>query len=165
MMIMTGTLPARCDAIFFPLQYSLFCYSGEAVYSFEKVKSDKKTTSYWTGIGCVGSIFYPLHPVLGIEAAVEKRHYFRPGIYERFLFSYYLGTAYMTNFGDISDIGIIPGAKITYKASRSGNLVIEPYAGLSMPLAFNLEYLQPRITLPTVTLGVRFGINVLSNNH
>ncbi len=113
------TISANCDVIYFPYQYSLLCYSVEYIYSFEKAKKVKNTTSFWIGGGCVGSFLALSHPFMGVECAIEKRHYFKPDQFNKFFISVYLGTAYVSDLKDVSSIGIIPGLKINYKIQKN----------------------------------------------
>ena len=76
LLLLVKTSTANCDVIYFPYQYTFFCYSAELIYSFEKAKKAKNTTNYWGGIGVVGSFYYLDKPTCGLELAIEKRHYF-----------------------------------------------------------------------------------------
>lgn len=151
----------NCDVIFFPVQYSVFCYSVELTSMRENIKTSKNTSGFWTGVGCVGSFFYLDHPVGGLEMAFEGRHYFKPDLYKRFFFSWYAGGALMTDFENTIDVGLVPGIKINYKSQISKRMVLEPYIGLSLPLTYNIENSHPYVPLPTLTIGVRFGFSEL----
>ena len=129
----------------------------EYIYSFEKAKKVKNTTSFWIGGGCVGSFFALSHPFFGVECAIEKRHYFKPDQFNKFFISGYLGTAYVSDFKDVSSIGIIPGLKINYKIQNNPKTIVEPYLSLSLPISYNLEASVKNYTIPVLTLGVRFG--------
>ena len=157
------TLSANCDAIFFPIQYSVFCYSAELIYSFENAKKPKKTTNYWVGMGVVGSFYYLDIPVYGLELAVEKRHYFKPDKFKHFFVSAYLGTAYMTDFNQISNFGLIPGLKINYKAQITQKVIFEPYLSLSLPITCDVKDRFVYVPFPALTIGARFGISKLRN--
>ena len=158
------TFSAKSDVIYFPYQYALFCYSAEFINSFEKINNLRNTTDSWFGAGCVGSFFYLDKPALGFETAIEKRHYFQPEKYKNFFISAYIGAAYVSNFNDISSIGIIPGLKINYKAQLSPKAVLEPYLSLSLPLSIDLESSSRNPIFPVLTVGVRFGLNELIND-
>ncbi len=155
------TLSAYSDVIYFPYQYSLISYSAELIYSSEKVNGDKRSTVLWGGIGGVGSFFYLDQPTLGLELAIEKRHYFKPEEFEHFFMSGYIGTAYMTNFNDISDIGIVPGIKINYKAQLSQKIILEPYISISLPISYSITYTSMYVPFPVATIGLRFGLCTL----
>jgi hypothetical protein len=135
----------------------LLCYSAEFIYSFEKAKKAKNTTNFWFGGGCVGSFFALSHPFLGAECAIEIRLYINPDEFRKFFISGYLGTAFVSNFKDVSSIGIIPGLKINYKIQKSPKAIIEPYLSLSLPISYNLKASVKNYTIPVLTLGVRFG--------
>ena len=157
------TISANCDVIFFPYQYTLFCYSAEFIYSSEKVKKPKNTTNYWAGVGVVGSFYYLDIPVGGLEFAVEKRHYFKPDIFKNFFISAYAGVAYMTDFNNISHIGLVPGFKINYKRQISQRLILEPYLSISLPLTYDLKDTSGYVPFPALTIGARFGLSKLKN--
>lgn len=152
------TLTAKCDVIFFPYQYSLISYSAELIYSYEKINRDKRSTVLWGGIGAVGSFFYLDQPTVGFELAVEKRHYFKPKEFKRFFLSGYLGTAFITNFNDIYDIGFVPGIKINYKAQLSQQTILEPYISISLPISYSVKHAEMYFPFPVATIGVRFGL-------
>jgi hypothetical protein len=158
------TLSAYSDVIYFPYQYSLLSYSAELIYSTEKVNRDNKSTVLWAGIGGVGSFFHLNQPTLGIELAIEKRHYFKPKDFEHFFISGYIGTAYMTNFKDISDIGIVPGIKINYKSQLAQKIVLEPYISVSLPISYNISDQSLYVPFPVATIGVRFGLCTLQKD-
>jgi hypothetical protein len=157
------TFSANGDAIFFPIQYAVLCYSAEVIYSYEKAKKTKNTTNYWIGTGVVGSFYYLEIPVYGLEAAIETRHYFKSDKYKKFFISAYLGTAYMTDFNQISNFGLIPGLKTNYKIQLSSSLILEPYISLSLPITYDIKdkYVYP--PFPVLTIGARFGISKLIN--
>ena len=157
------TYSANCDAIFFPIQYSVFCYSAELIYSFEKAKKLTNTTNYWAGTGVVGSFYYLDIPVYGLEAAIEKRHYFKPDKFKHFFVSAYIGTAYMTDFNQISNFGLIPGLKINYKIQLSSKLILEPYLSFSLPITCDVKDRFIYMPFPALTIGARFGILKLKN--
>lgn len=120
------TFFSKCDVIYFPYQYSLLCYSFELTYSFEIAKTDKISNVYWGGVGTVGSFVFLEEPRAGLELAVERRRYFKQEQYKHFFISGYFGAAYMTDFGNNNDLGLVPGFKFNYKAQLSRSLVIEP---------------------------------------
>jgi len=155
--LLCKSFSAKCDVIYFPYQYALLCYSAECIYNFEKAKKPKNTTSFWIGGGCVGSFLALSHPFLGIECAIEKRYYFKPNVFDKFFISGYLGTAYVSDFKDVSSIGIIPGVKINYKTHTDLKTLVEPYISLSLPISYNLEASVMNYALPVLTIGVRFG--------
>jgi hypothetical protein len=157
------TLPGYCDVIFTPLQYNFLSYSGEIIFSLEKVKKLKNTTCYWAGAGLVGSLYYSGPPTFGLELAAEKRHYFKPDYFKHFFVSGYLGVAYMNNVEGVSLIGLIPGLKINYKAQLSQKLFLEPYLSLSVPLTCDIKFQNAFVPIPILTAGVRFGISRLIN--
>jgi hypothetical protein len=157
------SLLANCDVIYFPLQYSLFCYSVECIYNYEIAKKPKNTTCLWVGAGCVGSFFYINHPFFGLEYAIEKRHYFKPNDFKKFFISGYLGAAYVSDFSDVSSIGIIPGLKINYKSRNGPKTLVEPYLGVSLPVSYDLEASVMNYSFPVLTVGVRFGGFKLNN--
>jgi len=153
-------LPARCDVIFFPkypYPYSLFNYSVEFIYSYELAKKIKSSTACWGGFGYVGSIILE-EPTAGFEIAVERRRYFKSEQFRHFFISGYIGAAYMTNFSNRHDLGLVPGFKFNYKAQLSRSFALEPYAGLSLPVAFDMSRKDIYFPLPAVTVGIRFGI-------
>jgi hypothetical protein len=150
---------SNCDVIFYPqYHHNQLCYSTELIYSFERAKKANWTTVFWGGVGCVGSLKSLGQPSYGLEIAIEKRYYFQKDNYKNFFVSAYLGSAYMTNFKDVSNYGIIPGIKINYKAEISRKLLLEPYISLSYPLSHDLKESNGIQPVPVVTLGVRFGL-------
>ena len=153
----------HCDVIYFPVPFSVFCYSTELISMSETIKNTRGTSGFWIGIGCVGSFFYPDHPVGGLEVALERRHYFRPDVYRHFFISGYIGGAFMTDFKDIINIGIVPGVKLNYKSQVSKRMVLEPYISLSLPVTYDVENSHPYIPFPTLTIGMRFGFSELIN--
>ena len=164
-LLLVKTSTANCDVIYFPYQYTIFCYSAELIYSFEKVKKTKNTTNYWGGIGVVGSFYFLEEPTYGLELAIEKRHYFQQDKFKSFFISAYIGTAYMTDFKYISDIGIVPGIKINYKAQISKKLILEPYLSLSLPITYDLKGSYRYTPFPAMTIGARFGLGKLKNKN
>ena len=152
------------DVIYFPVQYSGFCYSAEMISSFEKARKPCVTSGSWMGVGVVGSFFYPDYPVAGLEFAIERRHYFKPDVYRGFFFSTYTGLAFMTNLNGIYDLGIVPGLKINYKARVSGKFFLEPYMSLSLPFTISLENGAPYPPFPVLTAGLRLSFSELINN-
>ncbi len=162
--LVTMTSTAWCDVIFFPHQYAVLCYSAEFIFSYEKVKKIKNTTVFWGGVGCVGSFIYFDQPTYGLEIAVEKRHYFQSEKYKHLFISAYIGAAYMTEFEDAHDIGIIPGFKINYKAQISPRTILEPYLSLSLPIMYDTKAMTGFIPIPVLTVGARFGLFKLKNN-
>lgn len=159
------SLFARCDVIFFPIQYTLLAYSAELIYSYEQAVKDKSSNVLWGGAGCVGSFLMPDYPVAGFELAYERRRYFKPGEYERFFISGYLGTALMTNFNDICDIGIVPGFKINYKARLAPKTILEPYISVSLPLSYSVKDTHIWIPFPVATIGIRLGFSNLKKDR
>jgi hypothetical protein len=125
----------------------------------EVIKNPRRTAGFWTGVGCVGSFFYPDHPVGGLEMAFEGRRYFKPDLYRQFFFSWYTGAALMTDFKNFVSIGIVPGLKINYKSQVSRHTTLEPYISLSLPITYDLENSIPYIPIPTLTIGIRLGIS------
>lgn len=154
-------LSARCDVIFFPRHYTLFSYSIEGVYSFEKIRNTKSTMMFWTGGGIVGSFLYLDEPAFGIEAAIERRRYFKPDSYKGFCFSGYLGVAIMKSTRYYSDLGIIPGLKLTHKSFLTPKVILEPYLSLSLPISFYLPDFNGYFPFPVLTVGCRVGIGKL----
>jgi len=76
------SLSSRCDVISFR---DFCCYSAELIYSFEKIKKLRNTTSYWGGVGCVDGLgYHNAGQSYGLEIAIEKRHYFKPDNYNFF---------------------------------------------------------------------------------
>jgi len=69
----------------------------------------------------------------------------------------------MTDFKDASNIGIIPGFKINYKAEISSKLLLEPYISLSLPLTYDINETLGIKPVSVVTIGVRFGLFKLKN--
>ena len=160
----TISIASNCDVIFYPqYHHDQLCYSTELIYSLEKAKNHNWTTVFWGGAGCVGSLKSIDHPSYGLEIAVEKRLYFQKDNYKHFFVSAYLGSAYMTDFKDASNIGIIPGIKINYKAEISNKLLLEPYISLSYPLTYDFKESIGIKPVPIMTLGVRFGLFKLKN--
>ena len=158
------TLYAKCDVIFFPIQYTYASYSFELIYSYEKVKGPKTSNVLWGGIGGVGSFFYAETPYYGIEFAVERRRYHRSDSFKNFFYSGYIGAACMTNLRDGYDLGVVPGLKINYKAQISNSIVLEPYLGISLPITMNMHNTAFfYVPFPVVTIGLRLGINQLKN--
>ena len=158
------SLSAKCDVIYFPYQYSLICYSLEFTYSYELAKKIKSSTVFWGGVGTVGSFYYLDEPRAGIELAVERRRYFKPEQYKHFFISGYIGAAYMTDFGNTNDLGLVPGFKFNYKAQLSRSLVLEPYLGLSLPITLNMDDAEFYFPYPVATIGIRLGICTLKKN-
>ena len=151
------SLTVSADVIFFPRQYSVFCYSTEFTVSFEKAIKPKATNTLWGGVGCVGSFQYFNEPVFGLELAYERRHYFKPDTYKKLFFSSYIGTALMTDFNKTKYIGIVPGFKINYKATLYKNIIVEPYISISVPLVYDLPDFEGYVPFPVMTVGARFG--------
>lgn len=152
------TLAGSADVIFFPRQYSLFCYSAEFTLSLEKSVKQKATNTLWGGVGCVGSFYYFNQPVVGLEIAYERRHYFKADLYKNLFISSYLGTALMTDFDNTKYIGIVPGFKINYKAIIKNNFLIEPYLSLSVPFIYDFPDIEGYVPFPVLTLGTRIGL-------
>ncbi len=157
------TLPGSADVIFFPKQYSVFCYSAEFVLSFEKSVKPKATNALWSGIGCVGSFQYFNEPVYGLELAYERRHYFKPDSYKNLFISAYLGTAFMTDFNSTKYIGFVPGFKFNYKAQITKSFLIEPYLSLSVPFVFDLPDYEGYVPFPVLTIGTRIGFGKVNS--
>ena len=154
----TLSLTAISDAIFFPYPFTGICYSAEIIYSFEKVKKVKNTTTFWGGVGHVGSFIYRFEPTFGLEMAIEKRHYFQPDKFNHFFISAYLGTALMTQFRDAYTLGLIPGCKINYKARITKKMILEPYLSLSLPITYELNRHSDILPFPALTIGARVGL-------
>jgi hypothetical protein len=156
----------KCDVLFFPYPFTGPCYSAELIYGFENFKKAKNTTNYWAGFGVVGSMLLTSEkPTFGLEAAIERRHYFKPDRYKHFFISAYLGSAFMIEFRSFSTIGIVPGVKINYKANVTTNLVLEPYLGFSVPITHELTRYRETLASPAITFGLRFGFNKLNNKR
>lgn len=153
-----NSISALADVIFFPRQYSLFCYSAEFTLSLEKSVKPKATNTLWGGVGCVGSFYYLNQPVVGLEIAYERRHYFKADLYKNLFISTYLGTALMTDFDNTKYIGIVPGFKINYKAIIKNNFLIEPYLSLSVPFIYDFPDIEGYVPFPVLTLGTRIGL-------
>ncbi len=153
---------ASADVIFFPRQYSVFCYSAELTFSLEKSVKPKATNTFWGGIGCVGSFQYFNEPVFGLEIAYERRHYFKPDSYKNLFISSYMGTALMTDFESTKYIGFVPGFKINYKAEITKDIIAEPYVSLSVPIVFDLPSFDGYVPFPVLTIGARFGFGRVS---
>jgi hypothetical protein len=157
------SLSSRCDVITFP---DFFCYSAELIYSFEKIKKPRNTTSYWGGVGCVGGLgYHNAGQSYGLEIAVEKRHYFKPDNFKTFFISAYLGSALMTEFESSSRICLVPGIKINYKVKITNELVLEPYFSISLPITHELTRYNENYVFPALTFGARFGINKLKDKR
>ncbi len=152
---------AKCDVIFFPYQYSLINYSIEFIYSYELANKAKNSTVFWGGVGTIGSFFFLDEPAAGLEIAFERRRYFKPEQYKNFFISGYIGAAYMTDFSNTHDLGLVPGFKLNYKAQLSKNLVFEPYVGISLPITIEMNDRHFYFPFPMATIGVRMGINTL----
>ena len=152
------TLSGYSDVIFFPKQYSVFCYSAEFALSLENIVKPKATNTLWGGIGCVGSFQYFNQPVFGMEVAYERRHYFKPDSYKNLFISAYLGTALMTDFQSSNYIGFVPGFKINYKAQITKSFIIEPYLSLSVPIIYDIPYYEGFVPFPVLTIGTRIGL-------
>lgn len=156
----------KCDVIYFPYPFTGLSYSAELIYSFENIKKAKNTTNYWGGCGFVGSLLYTSDkPVFGFEAAIEKRHYFKSDKFKNFFLCAYIGSAYMTDFGLFSSIGLVPGFKINYKAKIIDNLVLEPYISLSLPITHEFTKYSHTLAFPALTFGARFGFNKLNDKR
>ena len=69
----------------------------------------------------------------------------------------------MNDFNNMYDVGIVPGIKLNYKIKYLNNIAIEPYMGVSVPIAYSLTYNGPYIPFPVLTLGIRFGLNYVTN--
>src|SRR4030042_7115409 len=152
------TLTGSADVIFFPRQYTLFCYSAEFTLSLEKSVKPKATNTLWGGVGCVGSFQYFNQPVVGLELAYERRHYFKADSYKNLFISAYLGTALMTDFQSSNYIGFVPGFKVNYKAQITKSFMIEPYLSLSVPIIFDLPDYEGYVPFPVLTIGTRIGL-------
>jgi len=162
------TLSGSADVIFFPKQYSVFCYSAEFTLSLEKSVKPKATNTLWGGIGCVGSFQYFNQPVYGMELAYERRHYFKPDSYKNLFISAYFGTALMTDFQSSNYIGFVPGFKVNYKAQVTKSFMIEPYLSLSVPIIFDLPDYEGYVPFPVLTIGTRIGLGNVkpkTSNH
>ena len=155
------SLSSRCDVITFG---DFLCYSAEFIYSFEKIKKPRNTTSYWGGVGCVGGLgYHNAGQSYGLEIAIEKRHYFQPDNFKYFFISAYLGSALMTEFESSSRICLVPGIKINYKVKITNKLVLEPYFSISLPIIHELTRYNENYIYPALTFGARFGINKLKD--
>jgi hypothetical protein len=155
---------SKCDVIHIPYPFTGICYSIEAIYSLESFKKPRNTSTFWVGFGHVGSIVETFEkPFFGLEAAIEKRFYFKPDKYKNFFVSAYLGTAYMTDFDDFSSIGLVPGLKLNYKIRLYSTIILEPYMSLSFPITRELSKYPDTIAFPALTFGARFGINKLKD--
>ena len=151
-------LQAYGDVIYFPYQYSFVSYSAELIVSHEIATSEKWSTSFWGGIGIVGSFVHLDKPTSGIELALEKRYYLKPEKYNQFFISGYAGIAFMTDFDDIKDIGFVPGIKFNYKTQLFKNVVLEPYIGVSIPFSYSFYDSSMYVPFPLATIGVRLGL-------
>jgi hypothetical protein len=150
--------PAKGDAIFFPMQFAGICYSAELVTNLEIIKKPKATTAIWAGMGVVGTFLERETPVYGLEAAIERRHYFVPETFRNFFISGYVGTALMTDFREYYYLGLIPGFKINYKVHLSEKIILEPYVGLSVPVVYDMRDAFLYVPFPALTVGMRFGL-------
>lgn len=112
----------------------------------------------------MGSFYYWDEPRAGIEFAVERRRYFKPEQFKGFFISGYIGAAYITDFGNNNDLGLVPGFKFNYKAQLSRKLVLEPYLGLSLPITLNMDHAEFYFPFPVATIGIRLGICTLKKN-
>ena len=133
----------------------------EFIYSYELAKKARSSTVFWGGVGTVVSFFYIDKPAIGLEIAFERRRYFKAEQYKGFFISGYLGTAYMINFTNIHDFGLVPGFKFNYKAHLSQYLVLEPYVGLSVPITIDMNYPDFYLPFPMATIGIRLGISTI----
>jgi hypothetical protein len=157
------SLSSRCDVISFR---DFCCYSAELIYSFEKIKKPRNTTSYWGGVGCVGGLgYHNAGQSYGLEIAIEKRHYFKPDNFKNLFISAYLGSALMTEFESSSRICLVPGIKINYKVKITNKLVLEPYCSISLPITHELTRYNENYIYPALTFGARFGINKLKDKR
>jgi hypothetical protein len=157
------SLSSRCDVLSFR---DFCCYSAELIYSFEKIKKPRNTTSYWGGVGCVGGLgYHNAGQSYGLEIAIEKRHYFKPDNFKTFFISAYLGSALMTEFESSSRICLVPGIKINYKVKITNELVLEPYFSISLPITHELTRYNENYVFPALTFGARFGINKLKDKR
>jgi len=156
------TSSTKCDVIYLPYQYSLFNFSAEFIYSYELAKKAKNSTAFWGGAGVVGSFLYLEEPAIGLEVAVERRRYFKPDQHNGFFMSVYLGAAYMTDFRNTHDLGLVTGLKVNYKSLLSKKLVMEPYLGLSLPVTLSMNYREFYFPFPVATIGIRLGITTLN---
>jgi len=157
------SLSSRCDVITFG---DFLCYSAEFIYSFERIKKPRNTTSYWGGVGCVGGLgYHNAGQSYGLEIAIEKRHYFKPENFKYFFISAYLGSALMTEFESSSRICLVPGIKINYKVKITNKLVLEPYFSISLPITHELTRYNENYIYPALTFGARFGINKLKDKR
>jgi len=155
---------AKGDVIFFPYQYTYASYSAELVYSYEIANKAKSSTVFWGGMGVVGSFFYLEEPSFGFELALERRKYFNSNNFNKFFFSGYVGVAYMTNFRQQHDIGVVPGIKFNYKINLTKKLLLEPYIGASLPITLHMRNTGFYVPFPVATIGVRLGICTLKRN-
>ena len=154
-----------CDVIFFPYPFTGISYSIELITSFESYKKAKSTTNYWAGSGLVGSVIYPSMKSFGIEAAIERRYYFKSNEFKHFFISAYIGGALMTDFGSFTTIGLVPGLKVNYKAYLTKKLVLEPYISFSVPITHELSNNDNNFAFPALTFGLRFGFNRLNDKR
>lgn len=166
LILISISVASYSDVIFYTPYHNghnQLCYSSELIYSYERAKKSNWTTVFWGGVGCVGSLKSICNPSYGLEIAVEKRLYFQKDNYKHFFASAYIGSACMTDFRGASDLGLIPGIKINYKAEISKKLLLEPYISLSYPLSYDLKESTGIKPVPVVTLGARFGLFKLKN--
>jgi hypothetical protein len=164
LILILHSIASKCDVIFYPqYRHDRLCYSTELIYSFEKTKKAYGTTVFWLGAGCVGSLKNISQNSYGLEIALEKRLYLQKNYYKHFFLSAYIGSAYMTDFNDASNFGIIPGIKINYKAEISKKLFLEPYISLSYPLSYDLRESNGIKPMSVVTVGARFGLFKIKN--
>lgn len=148
--------------------------SLEAVASREKPFGGDKSVNIWAGFGLVSPANEMDRPSYGIEAAVELRDYFSKGGMCGFNGGAYVGLALMRNpvirkgwverYGNT--IGLVPGAKLTYKMPFKGRLFWEPYLGFSFPLYSQLDGDAGAAEDPqlVVTMGMRLGISMANRD-
>lgn len=163
---------AKADVIYSPFTEIGTALSLEGIASYELPFSNANTLNVWGGGGVVTTIFYPLHPAVGGEIALELRQYFTKKTYEKFTLGFYTGIAviHAPSFyrGKVArhknSIGLVPGVKLTYKKRINSWLVGEPYLSVSTPwYDDNFQLLTNRIKSSDpgfiITLGIRIGLN------
>jgi len=169
--IFFNSFECKSDVIYIPVQFSIFSTSYESIYSLEKRINSKNTLNYWGGGGLVYSHIPPSRiPAIGLELAVEPRHYFKEDIFRKSFISAYIGIAYMKLIDDhFHDqfLGIIPGIKYTYKFKNTKNksLMVEPYFSISSPVNYNINDNNWSANILTFTAGIRIGFNKIITNN
>lgn len=163
---------SKADVIYTPLRDFGLCFSLELIADYEIPFTKYNTFNIWIGTGAVSSIGKLQYPALGLEVAIEFRHYFKHNSFKNFNVGLYAGLAFMHNVpyfygqglrGRENLKGFVPGIKLAYKLRINKLFAIEPYVGASTPFysdqsnSFNeLFKSEPGLI---VTFGLRIGIN------